>query len=756
LENVTRVDSWKLPIFSHHTISPSPDKEPDWKKLCMEASLDHNSRVVITGILSQPPAMALALLIAKQCRVQRILGIDLLFPNQRLERIAHMKRYRTLLRSIPNFTLKVPYSGLRLRDGSMDFLQKFGPMSHVVFLHTQELTKPNILHGQVIMNEQSHRLYSLQHSLVSLQDLLQAILGMKRNNHSYTSAIPAPKIAHVTTKTSSGSTVTETIANHLSPLVTSAFNYVHDLPLVHVRLPNHIVGPLDPLAHKSQYVQDQDKTGKVEPALYMDDAIASILMGLGRTSRNHGIDVLQVSGDASMEAKEWRYIMGARSSDELSMFENESVKDPRILQTINWERTSDRPYGALVNQSVSEQQLLNPQQHQLETVESQSVRYLDTYGMVTPQFPCSSSCRSYGQCTHSAFDAARRVSRTITAGCENVFYRVSLSLDTQDFDQRIGDPHPDLVCLVAFVSERSALVQNELSKINGTESTSEKLANWNGKIKRQSWALIWLPVDGERDLNEADVALLRIDPSGMFARSVRKAFYCELEMFMKASDTMVSRMMSRIDLPELGPRAVKEKRSGTMITRWVPVPAQKGRTAIFFATEPNAEYIPDSPAAFAKFASSRGKALPSKQLQFYKEAAHWVQTNDLRPEKEIRETVYLSFPYQWVSLAMIVHDLTTEAGRELRCSWYDEYLFWGGNRDAEELSLAYVLGRKRIEGSVGLPPPLEPSWLPLMKTNIDRTAEIEEDPIKQRMAVRENELFLRLIPHNSKQGDDEE
>jgi len=89
-------------------------------------------------------------------------------------------------------------------------------------------------------------------------------------------------------------------------------------------------------------------------------------------------------------------------------------------------------------------------------------------------------------------------------------------------------------------------------------------------------------------------------------------------------------------------------------------------------------------------------------------------------------------------MGLLAHDFRMEESRRLRCSWYDEYLYWGSNRNAEELSLAYVIGKMRIEGRIA--PPLEddPSWSPFLANKDAYNPERQLDE-------RSGEIFLRIM-----------
>jgi hypothetical protein len=226
----------------------------------------------------------------------------------------------------------------------------------------------------------------------------------------------------------------------------------------------------------------------------------------------------------------------------------------------------------------------------------------------------------------------------------------------------------------------------------------------------------------------------------VFSSRVKSAIYVESQDFAAAQDASILAVAKRIDRPALAPRKVKERRSGISgISRFIHYPAERARKAILFAGEPPATALPKSMSDFAKQAGDEFD-FPPRQLAYYEQMAHLVQTNDARPEREVRATHYLAFPFQWISMIVIVHDLRFSESRELRCSWYDEYLFWGGNRDAEELSLAYVLGKRRIKGSLG--PTLESeddSWNPLLRAGCDGSAE------NCGVVRGETELFVRIL-----------
>lgn len=343
----------------------------------------------------------------------------------------------------------------------------------------------------------------------------------------------------------------------------------------------------------------------------------------------------------------------------------------------------------------------------------------------------------------SAWDDIVARSHQATRGCQYVAYfgNFSQSVDSL-YEPRslIGD-----LCRVAFVSGQSLLVKDAVMKSanrNLTEVPADLLKEYNGRIKSNGWTLVWIPNHDDETLSDADNALPLVDPSRLFADSVQKAIFLGSSEFARTSNNMLLRVFLHMDRVKLEGHAIKEKRPGTQVSRWVPQPPERARRAILFAGEPPDEDMPDNASDFVDMLDAKD-VVSTKQLAFYQQAAHLIQTNDMRPEYEIRQTVYPSFPFQWTRLSIIIHDFTMDESRQLRCDWLDEHLFWGQSRNLEELSLAYVIARRRIEGSLG-PSTNEDgdtSWNPLWRDTGD-----EYDPKERVVTEQKTEAFLRVMP----------
>jgi hypothetical protein len=119
----------------------------------------------------------------------------------------------------------------------------------------------------------------------------------------------------------------------------------------------------------------------------------------------------------------------------------------------------------------------------------------------------------------------------------------------------------------------------------------------------------------------------------------------------------------------------------------------------------------------------------------------------MRPESEVRSTQYPDFPIEWVSTSALVHDLVSQPAQDLRCRWYDEYLYWGGNRNAEEFTLSVLLATMRIAGVLGLPvaatvdqPDQDVSWYPILDAADGSRETVGRNDMKQ-------EIFVRVMRH---------
>jgi hypothetical protein len=363
-------------------------------------------------------------------------------------------------------------------------------------------------------------------------------------------------------------------------------------------------------------------------------------------------------------------------------------------------------------------------------------------------FPCSSSCRSnpggnFGSsCQPSVWESLLPISRKATAGCIYVVYVVVLDKDLDEMPEPNSGSDKSL-CRVAIVDASSPLVKEKVKSKMANSPDHGTFDSWNGNVEASHWTLLWL--NATKELSLGDEALLKIDPSRMFADSVKRVLYAEYFDYVKPSDEVLARVIHNVDRRGLPRRRTVEVRHGVSgIRRFVFLEPEPPKKAILFAAEPIV--MPKNLNDFVRRAGSAFN-FPGPQLRFYDQLAHLIQVNNMRPESEVRSTLYPDFPIEWVSTSALVHDLVSQPAQDLRCRWYDEYLYWGGNRNAEEFTLSVLLATMRIAGVLGLPvsatvdqPDQDVSWYPILDAADGSRETVGRNDMKQ-------EIFVRVMRH---------
>jgi hypothetical protein len=350
---------------------------------------------------------------------------------------------------------------------------------------------------------------------------------------------------------------------------------------------------------------------------------------------------------------------------------------------------------------------------------------LQTYGADPVALPCASQCQnssSLRMCEASIWDQAIDPSRIATRDCTYALYMANFSTELIE-----APPHPidENLCRVLYISKKSKLAKSHKPEPNG-------------QVSMNGWKLVWLDVT-EKSYTANDSAFLRIDPSRLFHPTVRKAMHVNSISFASAPDQALLHILEQIDRPAVreGERRYRENRHGTELRRWKALPAEPARRVALFVGIPLQERRPET---LLDYKSLMENAVSARQIAFYQQLSHWIHVNIDRPEGEIRETAYLKFPFEWTSRYFLVHDLTLESARQLRCEWLEEHWTWNPGPksywDSEDLSLAYVLGARKTLQEIGLPTEdPEFGWLPFWNN--------EQEPLLE--GEGEDQVFLRLM-----------
>ncbi|GKY99505.1 hypothetical protein MPSEU_000904700 [Mayamaea pseudoterrestris] len=674
----------------------------NWQILCENANMDSTSRVIITNVLTQPPGQPLALFLATQCGVKDILGIDPLFPNHQKDRLEQMENYRDLKRGIDRMQLIVPSADFSTDhdDSVQDRMVAFQP-THVIHLATYPPEYDSVL------SERNTRLYAIKSGLKLVNDALQCVAQVYNASHD---RWHQPRFVYVTSNDS-----TETPWTELASVLVKTYQSMYGFSTTLLHLP-YLYGPMvaSPTTVADYYMHEK---------MYVTNAMACILTGLEYNAK-------KAQGFRSIYARQMVVDIdsGEGVTPEITYYQ---LKRHHKKETGAWIELDEHDH---LGNAVTE------------------ADYLDFYGVPRDHFPCASMCEDY-ECLPSAFDEIKELVREASDGCIYSVYFGNFSTAFEYLEQPKPDDSPDdEVCRFAFVSGQSRFVRNMLSDnpIDLRDSQDgdsfdesitidvDVLRSKNGKHDVDGWTIFWLPEHHEGSMTDADLALLRIDPAALFAKTVLLALYTEKPSFMKATDSQLLDVFDEMELEEVGARMRKAKRPGTSVWQMVKIRRQRARRVLFYAKEPRRK-----PQSMQEFVRQSTTWIPSRQIAYYNESISLITSNEKRPQDEIKSSVYDEFPFQWFDDDVIMHDLGTRYGQEFRCSWYKEFLLWGGQRDAELLSLAYTMGKRRIEGLYGERQPRldsEPrdfSWIPVM----------DKDYPDYRLHDKHyQEIFIRVVP----------
>jgi hypothetical protein len=748
------------------------------KTLCRDSGLSGSSSVLVLGLNGL--STTFLIVAARHCGLRNVVLVDPLMPNLRKQRMRALLGQLRVLQKTDlklNIDFRVPSDGGKLLRKEWFAKGPRSKLTHVISFPSPALYSDGYYDSSVvstIMDESSYVMYHMHQPLLSWNQALLHVTSQLLSQLDFTKkSSPSLRMLYVSLIGSSVDSIgtarsqskLQRLQSHLAHILSKTYRnrlslrpkIASELSISHLTIPvDRLVGPFcsdDVLVSQSN---TQHRT------MYVTRAIVAIFQALivSPVSENVAVGATEADGraysvrvwNASVRADEtiiyddWRGALNMsgtagnnseNGNDWLAMMADHSMrwKTPtvlldevptRIWSTTNSSASSTVPPVSALSMVLSE----------------------DLLDQMSIPFPCSSSCRSNPgastgkSCLPSVWEALRPISRKATAGCTYVVYMVILDKDLDEMPEPNSGSDKSM-CRVAIVDASSKLVKEQVKSkmtLSPDRSTPE---SWNGNIETNNWTLLWL--NTTKELSLGDEALLKIDPSRMFADSVKRVLYAEYFDYVKPSDMVLARVIHNVDRRGLPRRRTVEVRHGVSgIRRFVYLEPEPSKRSILFASEPIV-----MPKNLNDFVRKVGGAyhFPASQLRFYDQLAHLVQVNDMRPESEIRSTVYSEFPIEWVSTSALIHDLVSLPAQDLRCRWYDEYLYWGGNRNAEEFSLSMILATMRIGGLMGLPvsatvdqPDLDVSWYPVLDAS---------DGSRQTVRVSDErqEVFVRVMRH---------
>jgi hypothetical protein len=673
-----------------------PNNPKDLSNLCGTIA-DTDARVLISGILTHPFGSELALFLSKECRVQRIVGLS----EHALDSEGY-RRLAFLLRHLPNIEIHRT-EALESGPGSTDIQNMFTSLipTHVIHLEATSFLPPSLqIHPPMI---------AVRNSIHKLERLCEAMVKQKTLGKS------PPRMVYITIPTFQENGYLSRAIQEIYPLVMKTYRSQYNASLIHLQLPA-IYGPfpeasylMDTILNKSKNVTNLSNPATNIPAsfIHVTDSVYLTLNCMTRTKQTSDPSLLA----SFVAAKAHTHSLQALSSALRANRPVNNTNSDRLLDQshsmLSWYHKSAHPYDTKTSDNPRTQQAVRRSNSKLSQLSgnSQSLVGISQLERRNYQlFPCTSECATaHTLCNNSTFDeSVFTLTRNSTYDCRYVLYTSDFSTNLIDLpamrnntEQNVAWP-AHLFCQVAFVSSKSKLVSELIRREEVKDELTNQLdpSHWNGKLTHNRWQLVWPSLDDNDDdndeirLEEADYIMPKIVPGIFFSHNVTKALYMELQHIdpLPSLPVLWYLMAKQLDQKSVPGHDKIVRRSGTLIEKTIYIPGIPARHVALFSHWFHANGHTSAGAMAKDVLEQKGvgreRPWPNQQMKFFD---HGFQDFDFRlPD---------SF--------LVVHNLQSERSRQLRCEWYEEQLFWSDeenrNRDLEDMTLAFVLARRRME-----------------------------------------------------------
>jgi len=702
-----------------------------------------DDRIMISGIFSHPVASELALTLAHRCGVRHLVGL-----SDHLLDTEESSRLEFLVRQIPNLQLRINKGPLGNR-ATQELFESFMP-SHVFYFQSESF---KITTGDNDEEESAFLTYSGSSQLEQICNTIVKIRGKSEDQ------ITATSLLYVTsnlleTNESNQKIQTVTIVSKANQILLDAFRIQYQLDVRELNLPK-IFGPYKHGAqwlfskefiHRASVMADHDQiqydensnldlTGASsfnmnQPVISIADAIRSILVSgkLGHVPDYESIPVL-----ATIKSQTKTLLNLSKTL--LPLFTNSSdpntkkkALDASLLPILSWKYKTTKPYqnpasfdaSPIENDDIATLSLINTRHHLNNDNAIAHALYSQLERRQNNLFPCISVCASFVKCRPSIWDSIVHITKSVTEDCKYVLLVADFTTTLEELPllkESTNDAQwpRDSFCQLAVVSSNSTIVKDailkELENNDDEVSKNKTVEEWNGEVSSNGWTLVWIDEDDE-SISQADSLIPKIVPENILDPSVQYVFYVEPHHFKILPPLQIMWfLMSR----QLSSGAYsKDAKSGTKKEWLIPE-----RHIAFFThayNESNIEHLDPTKADYipkaAKFIleqngkSSKTEGDISQGFETTRQSKAY--TNALTWEKEgISKFELLDTP-------LIIYPVHNARGRQFRCEWYEEQLFWSNedNRYLEGLSLSYIFHRWRRRGIL------------LRNTNDDRWGEM--------------------------------
>lgn len=380
--------------------------------------------------------------------------------------------------------------------------------------------------------------------------------------------------------------------------------------------------------------------------------------------------------------------------------------------------------------------------------------------------PCASGCRwKGGMCSSSPWDSVIENTKEVTRSCAFVLYTVDLRPELANMEKQSTPSQrrgwESYWCKIAFVSSSSKLARSIYAEELGAKTPMNQ---WNGSRKAGHWIVIAVP-GTQYSMPEFERSLAKLAPNKLFNDRVEKAMYVNHLRVIVTTD----QAMGVVQHLEMAARKKTEKKTivdkKTKENVDIYLPPQPQRHSVFFTTKYNYKEGFDTSNAknLGRFVMSNAGIAETRdirtQIQFYEESGHLTRTNQQRSPNYQDFYQDNFFPFDFIRSTWLVHELKSEAGRNLRCEMYEEHALWG-NREMEDLSMAFVLAKRKIKMQLGkladnqYAGPEE--WYPILVPREDPDAEgpayLDYLEASQKVATdsKGHEYYITFLPQKGK------
>jgi hypothetical protein len=774
-----------------HDLRSSSSSSSSSKSICGVDLHDHThansrfpifstSRILISGILSHPLGIELALMLAQTCGVQSIVGLaDDTNTNTNTntpQQDEIQPRLAYLLQTLPDIQIHripAPLTQDRLKEV---FAPPSGTFTHIVHLDTTLLLPfPSSASNNIVAREDTDTetytppIFGMRHNIHTLEQIFEAVVTSRNRNpyrsHSNsTNSSEEPHLVYVTTAAAStsleqhhhtvDSRLLQQATNSMFHVLAPTFRSLYRVHAAHLKLP-YVYGPFQDGAawmtnalllvgnggggggaaapngttQPDALSQNDDKQQykpqhKHTPWIHVTDAIQAIATSLstGIPNQPEPVDV-----DAHLIVPKNRTTTLAKLERAMEELHGVGVgngtgreKERDYLQfMLAWNYKKVHPFGSHSSMTLSTgnrftNAAINFTNSHLSHEQINGISSLQR--RQNNLFPCLSECSSpLSPCqTHSAFDSVVPVSQKATFNCRFALYMVDFSRtlvelpqvkDTAEGREPVGPWPKNTLCQIAFVAGKSTLVTQLVEKEKNSEPSKKKkhTADFNGQLVHNGWTLVWVEHDDADTLSEADYMMPKVAPGGLFSTNITRAFYLEPKSYESLPPLPMIWYLMAKQLDVKSKTNVKQK-----ITRgrkvYIPfLPSRRVALFIHLLVLPDYFEFNSSFDTLTRYILSQkgltsDRPWPRRQLEFY---------------SHVFGMTHGKFPFEWVDTSLIIHNLEAKKSRLLRCEWYEEHLFWSDrndnkdrgshrnpNRNLEDLSLAYIIGKWRNGGKL--------------------------------------------------------